>query len=133
MPIVFMKFMRRRDLRENRSQLFVFGDNLLRRGLGGQARECRGEPNAVGIPTKRRPSNSPDAFLTDADLAVWRTACGPDFERIESWLNASKIVVFPEAGLGTGRAQLEQSAPIIWAELQEWLDKLKRNYYVYTP
>ena len=131
MPIIFSKFIRRRDLRENQSHLFVFGDNLLRRGMGGQARECRGEPNAVGIPTKRRPSNNADAFLTDADLTTWRIASESAFVRVETWLNIGKIVVFPEAGLGTGLAQLDQSAPIIWAELQAWLDKLKRDHYVH--
>jgi len=128
-----MDLIERRDLRGHRNWLFVFGDNFAGTGRGGQAAECRGEPNAVGIPTKRRPSNHPDAFLSDTDLAAWRAASEPAFARIEGWLNMGKIVIFPEAGLGTGLAQLEQSAPVIWAELQTWLDKLKQDHYVHKP
>ena len=46
---------------------YVFGDNMERRGLGGQAGVMRGEPNAIGVPTKWSPSNRPDAYFTDED------------------------------------------------------------------
>ncbi|KKL05458.1 hypothetical protein LCGC14_2605850, partial [marine sediment metagenome] len=46
----------RQMLRDEPDTLFVFGDNMQRRGLGGQAFAMRGEPNAVGIPTKIFPS-----------------------------------------------------------------------------
>ena len=42
-------------LRSMPEKIFVFGDNLLQRGTKGQA-AIRGEPNAVGVPTKRAPS-----------------------------------------------------------------------------
>lgn len=131
MPIIFMDLIERRDLRGHRNWLFVFGDNLAGTGRGGQAAECRGEPNAIGIPTKRRPSNDPDAFLADADIAAWRAACEPAFVKIEKALLEGKIVVFPGAGIGTGLARLKQCAPTIWAELQTRLDKLKMDHYVH--
>ncbi|MEC7290450.1 MAG: hypothetical protein VXW22_10215, partial [Pseudomonadota bacterium] len=41
----------RQDLRANPGTIYVFGDNTERVGLGGQAKEMRGEPNARGIAT----------------------------------------------------------------------------------
>jgi hypothetical protein len=49
----------RRDLRANPESLYLFGDNTKRVGIGGQAREMRGEPNAVGIATKNAPGSYP--------------------------------------------------------------------------
>lgn len=53
-------------LRENPNYLFVFGDNTLRYGKGGQA-VIRDEPNAFGIVTKLKPSTSNDSYMTDKD------------------------------------------------------------------
>ena len=39
--------------RANPRAIYVFGDNLLRKGLGGQAKEMRGEPNTLGIVSKK--------------------------------------------------------------------------------
>ena len=51
----------REDLKANPTALFVFGDNYLGVGYGGQAFSARGEPNAVGVITKYSPSQ----YLTD--------------------------------------------------------------------
>src|SRR3546814_16402993 len=68
----------RAQLQSQPSDLFAWGDNLA--GVGGknnprsgQAYACRDEPNAVGIPTKLRPSMDADAFFSDADYerAKW--------------------------------------------------------------
>ena len=58
-----MRNISRAYVRANRDKLFLFGDNLERRGFGGQAAAMRGEPNAVGIPTKKKPSYAGDAFF----------------------------------------------------------------------
>ena len=50
-----IRFITREYVRANPDKIFLFGDNLEQRGLGGQAAAMRGEPNAVGIPTKKRP------------------------------------------------------------------------------
>jgi hypothetical protein len=47
---------------------FVFGDNLLGFGKGGQA-IIRGEPNAFGVPTKRKPAMSPGSFFEEGNEA----------------------------------------------------------------
>jgi hypothetical protein len=37
-------------------KVFLFGDNLVKRGRAGQAAVMRGMPNCVGVPTKKYPS-----------------------------------------------------------------------------
>ena len=117
MPLVEVQRFARADLRANPDALFVFGDNLVGRGFGGQAREARGEPNAVGIVTKRWPSMGALGFLCDDDLEsvhlLWREAFG----RINSHLLAGGVVVWPADGVGTGRAELATRAPELWREL----------------
>lgn len=103
------------DCRAHPERLYVFGDNMERWGTAGQA--CiRGAPNALGIPTKLRPSMGPDAFLNDDHLDD-----GPVREAIDAGLGliaahheAGGIVVIPNDGLGTGLAQLPSRAPKLY-------------------
>ena len=97
--------------------IFLFGDNLLGKGFGGQAKEMRGEPNAIGIPTKRAPSMQSNAFFSDATYADNVKAIDAAFAKIPP---NTKIVV-PAAGLGTGLAQLDTRAPKTFAYLQSKL------------
>ncbi len=41
--------------------IFVYGDNLLRKGKGGAAK-LRDEPNTFGFITKKYPNNNPSSF-----------------------------------------------------------------------
>src|SRR5437879_2286734 len=82
--------------------LFVFGDNIKGAGLGGQARAMRGEPNAVGIPTKWIPSNSESAFFTDDDFPEVRTVIEERFKILAEHLSHGGDVVWPIEGIGTG-------------------------------
>ena len=63
--VIYQHRIFRKDLKNNPTVLYLFGDNRLRKGLGGQAREMRGEPNALGIRTKKVPNNHPLSFLSD--------------------------------------------------------------------
>ena len=65
------KIITRDKVKENPDVLYLFGDNLLRKGLGGQAKEMRGEPNTLGIVSKKYPSNNKDSFYTDDDFYSW--------------------------------------------------------------
>jgi len=56
----------REYLRSNPSHIFVFGDNLLRKGKGGAA-ELRDEPNARGFITKKAPNNETESFYHPAE------------------------------------------------------------------
>lgn len=127
MPIRTERFITRAMLKAEPDTLFVFGDNLERRGLGGQAKEMRGEPNAVGIPTKRAPGMHPVDFFTDRDLDAYLDARFAALTRLDFHLEAGGSVVLPADGLGTGRARLKQTAPAIWQQLQADLAVLHEN------
>lgn len=105
-------------LRANPGKVFVFGDNLLRRGSAGQA-AVRHEPNAFGVPTKRLPSMRVDAFFSDqpderaAVLAALRELYA---------LGRRQTIVFPSSGLGTGLAQMPVRSPSIYQEMMHVLN-----------
>ena len=61
----FRDWITRDMLRSEPRKIFLFGDNLARWGLGGQAKEMRGEPNAHGITTKRFPGIDHKDFFSD--------------------------------------------------------------------
>ena len=117
MPNVTVKRYTKADIRANPDKLYVFGDNLERWGKGGQAKAARDEPNAVGIPTKRAPYK----FLCDEDFPEWMENTSPDLRRIGNKLDIGGTVVWPADGLGTGRADLEAKAPMIWTVLQAYI------------
>lgn len=118
MPIVYLRHVSRAMVRADRATLYVFGDNFAGEGFGGQAAEMRGEPNAVGIPTKRRPARDPGAYLTDDDLPRFKRAAARAFSRLADHLRAGGEVVWPLDGIGTGRAELAERAPRVWASLE---------------
>lgn len=104
---------------------FVFGDNMAREGRGGQAAACRDQPNTIGIPTKWLPKTTPTAYLSNADFWVVQRLIFGAVVQIRAHLLAGHTVVFPEDGIGTGLAQLEKRAPIIWDYLQGSLEGVK--------
>jgi len=52
MPLIFQDLITENDLIDHPDRLYLFGDNELCEGRAGQARVCRGHPNAVGVATK---------------------------------------------------------------------------------
>jgi len=117
----FRSHITREMLQDERDKLFVFGDNFARKGFGGQAREMRGEPNAVGIVTKHEPSMNRGAFLNDGYYEIWLEKNSYDFCRL--FLHKG-TVVWPSAGIGTGLAQLPVRAPIIFEAIELLKEKL---------
>ena len=63
----FKGFWTRDDAMKHPDWLFIFGDNNLKEGFGGQA-IIRGLPNALGIPTKKDPGNDITSFYNDNEL-----------------------------------------------------------------
>lgn len=113
-------------VRADPDTIYVFGDNMIGKGFGGQAREMRGEPNAVGVPTKWRPAMDEGSYFTDADLDnrdVYDTISRA-FLRMDQALEAGRNVVIPSDGLGTGLAQLSTRAPAIDAFIRNRIGKL---------
>ena len=125
MPILFQERITRADLQKNPERLYVFGDNLAGKGYGGLARECRGEPNAIGIATKRAPSMNVDAFFSDADFDRWELATFAAWNRLWKAILAGGTVVFPKAGIGTGLARLPDCAPQIKAGIDKAIARLQ--------
>jgi hypothetical protein len=113
MPVEFRKRITRSMLRAEPDALFVFGDCIAGWGLGGQAKEMRGEPNAVGIPTKWKPYMTPEAFFRDEDLPIVKERIVAPFDRLHQQLARFGKVVLPADGIGTGLARLDQHAPAI--------------------
>ena len=120
-----MQYITREYVRANRNKLFLFGDNLERRGFGGQAAAMRGEPNAIGIPTKKSPSYRDDAFFSDEEFEQNKAPIDAAFAEIMNAVTDSiRVIVIPSGGLGTGRAQLERRAPRTFAHLQKRLTEI---------
>lgn len=127
MPVVYQKFIHRDDLHRNRGVLYLFGDNVQRRGMGGQAAEMRGEPNAIGVRTKRAPFIGPGAFFTDEEFDKTKEMIWNDLEPAFAHVKKGGIVVIPSEGLGTDRAQLQDRAPITFAFLVSLLASLEKS------
>ena len=109
--VLFQKRIYREDLQANPDVVYVFGDNLERVGLGGQAKEMRGEPNAIGVATKRAPDDLTSSFFYDKDFDEVIDLIWQDFKQVTEALLAGKTVVFPLDGLGTGLSRLPETAP----------------------
>jgi hypothetical protein len=131
MIVIKQKWIKREDLQNNPNIIYLFGDNQLRTGLGGQAKEMRGEPNAIGICTKMSPSE----FMSDDTLEFNKSIIDDDFNKVKSklaklnnfwdWVKGRVVVVIPADGLGTGLAELPTRAPKTYKYLCEKLEQLK--------
>jgi hypothetical protein len=125
MPLVFQDRIERSDLRANPDTLYLFGDNEARRGLGGQAAACRGEPNAIGVATKCLPRRNAKAYWSDQDydrlVALIEADLAPAFAHVRR----GGTVVCPTAGLGTGLSELPTRAPKVFAYLSKRIADLK--------
>lgn len=126
MPVIFQDRIERTDLRSRPEALFVFGDNEARKGMGGQAAACRGEPNAVGIATKRSPSMAESAFWSEAEFDRCSAIIDRDMEPLFAHVSAGGTVFFPRAGIGTGLSQLPQRAPRLMGHIRMRVRELMR-------
>jgi hypothetical protein len=114
MTLLYLKRYSRIYIRTHSDWLFVYGDNLQRTGLGGQAAEARGECNAIGIATKRAPSMDETAFLIPEDYDEWFAIEKGTLRHLMEMSRAGRTIIWPLDGIGTGLAQLEKRAPNIW-------------------
>jgi len=124
MALVFQHRIHRLDLVYNPEVLYVFGDNDQREGRGGQAAECRGADNAVGIRTKKAPLSGLDVYYTDAEYEENCRKIDEDFKILFDAITARKTVVFPIDGVGTGYAQLDVRARRTLKHINDKLKKL---------
>jgi len=124
MTVLRQAWIVRRDLRAHPDWLYLYGDNEARVGHGGQAAFCRGEPNAVGVATKRAPRHTMESYWTDADFERVKPIIDRDLAPAFAHVAAGGTVVVPADGLGTGMAQLPQRAPRILRYIEDKLTEL---------
>lgn len=108
MPVKYLPWITRDMLRNEPESMFVFGDNRERWGLGGQAKEMRGEPNAIGVATLY----APGLFYDENDPSALSTVAN-DLSIVSKSLALGVTVYVPTDGLGTGLGRLKESAPLI--------------------
>lgn len=128
--VMRLSWITREMVRNNPNLYFLFGDNMEGRGYGGQAAAMRGEPNAIGVPTKWRPDRRETSYFTDADWRDKDVRCAiiAALMRAEAVLAQGHDVVIPADGLGTGLAELPQRAPSIDAYIRDSLAKLESGH-----
>lgn len=107
---MFVGFWNENDCIKSKESLFVFGDNDVKQGLGGQAviRKCN---NSIGIPTKKFPSYSSRAYYTDHE---YKANCDKILKAIDKIIIESdryNELVFPMNGFGIGLSKLPEKAP----------------------
>ena len=105
---------------EEKPRYYVFGDNLKREGTGGQA-TIRPLGNALGIATKKAPSMKAGSFFKDSEYKKNKEIIDADIKKITDKRDEGYDIVFPDAGIGTGRAKLKTEAPRTWEYLNRRL------------
>jgi hypothetical protein len=117
-------------VQDNPDILFVFGDNMIEQGYGGQAKSMRGEPNAVGIPTKNFPDTTPKSYFSDKDYREAELKITLRFLRLIEHARKGEKIVWPFDGIGTGLADLKNKSPKIWNLIEDnrkSLEKMMRE------
>ena len=85
-------------LRENTDMVFVFGDNLIRKGIGGAAK-LRRQPNTYGFITKKYPDNKEESFFKpDEYLPVFENEMVKLIKEIE--MHRDKTYLISKLGAG---------------------------------
>lgn len=122
--VIYKDIITREEIRRNPSFTYLFGDNLMGVGMGGQAYSMRGEFNAIGIPTKKKPDITEDSYFTDKEYEQNVKHIDKAFSKIPD--GGRGIVVIPKAGLGTGLAGLPMRAPKTFEYLQKKIKELEK-------
>lgn len=79
------------DVQNNLDKIFVYGDNDLRQGKGGQA-IIRDLPNTIGLRTKKLPSLSPNAFYTDTEFSQNKLKIDEDINTVKTAIANGKTI-----------------------------------------
>lgn len=111
------------EILNNPTILYIFGDNLLRKGYGGQARVCRGKSNTFGIRVKKEPNDNPNSFFTDREFFKLSDYIKEDIVQILK-LSIEYKKIFILSNIGEGRARLLEKAPKLYDLLKQLLDGL---------
>lgn len=94
----------------NKDKIYVFGDNDLRTGKGGQA-IVRDSDNSIGIRTKKGPSKKSISYYNDDEYVDNCKKILKDILSVKSLLLNNNKIVLPKGGFGTGLSELPKRAP----------------------
>ena len=123
---IWQGFWTRADVEASQDAVFLFGDNTEDRLSGyvpsSTQAVIRGLSNAIGIDTKKNRFTDINSYFTDADFDVFKSQVD---EAIQTAVDSGKIIMIPENGIGTGKAELATRAPQLFAHLQQKLQDLK--------
>lgn len=124
---IFKGFWTVKDTLKHDDSLFIFGDNDLHFGQGGQA-IIRYRVNSIGIPTKKAPDNNIKSFYTDAEYSenCKKIDCAIQYIKMLLQSGLYSNVMYPENGIGTGLAQLDKKAPKTFEYLNQCIQELKK-------
>lgn len=114
------------DVKNNPNCLFIFGDNDVKSGYGGQA-IIRDLPNAIGIPTKKLPTLDLNSFYNDLEFERNKMKISFAIKNVINESKKYKYVILPEEGLGTGLADLKNKAPETFKLLESQIMFLKNT------
>lgn len=120
----------RAEVQANPTTLYLFGDNELRKGFGGQAKEMRGEPNTVGIRTKRYPANTARSFFSDDRLFQQCEMIRYDIYQAIKMYEYTPYTTLVIPPIGTGLADLPKRAPGTYEYLMIMLKALEMTCQV---
>ena len=87
-------------------------------------------PNARGIPTKKKPTMDEDAFFTDEEYDDNIKIIDKAFEPVDKAIEDDKVIVLPEDGLGTGRADLQNKAPKTFEYLEAKIEAISKPFVI---
>ena len=124
-PMIYDVYWTKTTAEKHPDWLFVYGDNDLGEGTGGQS-IIRGYRNTIGIPTKKTPDNNIKSYYTDEELELNKMKINDAISKIWDKLNSNDYnkIVFPKDGLGTGYAQLNRRAPHTYEYLNQKIIEL---------
>ena len=112
----FLGWWARNDVQYTPTSLFVYGDNLVKSGRGGQA-VIRDFNNTACIPTKKIPNFQAASYMTDGEYDMNMNAIVNSIIHVINESQKYEIVYFPRDGLGSGLAKLNITAPATYEML----------------
>jgi len=103
----------REFIQRNHHILFVFGDNDIRKGFGGMAKDFRGEPNSLGVRTKKFPGLDKSHFYTDDEYSINTRKILADINDIINKSINYQYIYFPKQ-IGLGKAHMKTYCPMTY-------------------
>ncbi len=124
-------FWTRDQVARDTESVYVFGDNAEDAYTNFYPSRTqaviRGLSNSFGLVTKRNRGTSYSSYIYNSDLEYFKTVVEASIDVLKAYQEEGKTIVFPQDGIGTGKAMLKEKAPLCWEYLCKRL-KEEFNY-----